>query len=116
MANFQLKEPHRPSHLPEHAQWLSGTESGFWFAIDDHDPEKLHFRIRSYDVSGGVLFDRFYITDKPGFLTNKDYHFTHLSHGQYCSISQNNRLFRFTLLSEENNEGAKSPSSEFRNN
>ena len=116
MYHFQFEEPIRPHHLPSHAQWLSGTESGQWFAIDDHDLEKLHFRIRCYNLNASVLFDRFYISDKAGFLTSEEYEFTHLSQGQYCSITQNNRLFRFTLLSDENNMGIQTPSSEFRNN
>jgi len=116
MINFQYPEPDRPDHLPQHAQWLAGKDNGQWFVIDEHDVKKQLFRIRRYGMDGILQFDRLFLTDQKGFLTNKKYEFTHLSHGQYCSISQNNKLFRFTLLASNSDEGLHIDKSLFGNN
>lgn len=116
MINIQHPEPDRPEHLPEHAQWLAGKDSGQWFVIDENDVDKRLYRIRRYGMDGVVQFDRLFITDQVGFISNKTYEFTHLSHGRYCSISQNNKLFRFTLLQSKSNEGLHIDKSLFGNN
>jgi len=116
MINLQYPEPDRPNHLPEHAQWLAGKDNGQWFVIDGHDIEKQLFRIRRYGKDGTLQFDSLYQTDQHGFVTDKAYEFTHLSHGRYCSISQNNKLFRFTLFQSKNVDGLHIDKSMFGNN
>lgn len=116
MKNFQIPEPERPAHIPEHAQWLAGLENGFWFAIDKLDTREQIYSIRCYEMTGGLKFKRLYKIDRSGFNTKENYEFTHLSHGEYCSISQNNKLYRFSLESKETKDIEKSNPFEFRNN
>lgn len=116
MVNFAIREPSRPSNIPEHAQWLAGIDSGFWFAIDPHDEVKYIYTIYCYEMTGDLKFKRLYVVDHPGFNWKVNYAFTHLSHGQYCSISQNNKLYRFSLLSKDNKDQSKSDHSEIGNN
>lgn len=116
MINLQHPEPDRPEHLPTHAQWLAGSDNGQWFVIDEKEIEKQLYRIRRYGEDGIMQFDRLFITDQLGFVTSKPYSFTHLSHGRYCSISQGNKLFRFTLFQSKTEEGLKVDKSLFGNN
>lgn len=116
MPDYHFKEPLRPLKLPKHSQWLAGLDSGQWFVIDDHDPENRLYRIRSFNSKAQQQFDRIYMCDKNGFQINKSYQFTHLSQGQYCSISQNKKLFRFTLLSQDESLDIHLGSSEIKNN
>ena len=116
MPDYQFKEPSRPGKLPKHSQWLAGIDSGQWFVIDDHDPENLLYRIRSFNSAAQQQFDRIYKCNKNGFQIDKNYQFTHLSQGQYCSISQNKKLFRFTLLQRDESLDIHFASSEIKNN
>lgn len=98
MVNFSVKEPSRPENIPTHAQWLSGKDSGFWFTIDEHDISKLSYTIHCFDQYGNLSFKGLYNVDHPGFNVSEPYSFTHLSHYNYCSISQKNKLYRFTPI------------------
>lgn len=116
MVNFAIIEPDRPAHLPDHAQWLAGIDSGYWFAIDPHDEVRYIYQIYCFEMTGDLKFKRLYVVDHPGFNWKKEYSFTHLSHGQYCSISQNNKLYRFSLLSKGAKDKSNSGHSEIGNN
>jgi len=116
MANFFIKEPHRPAHLPEHAQWLAGKEEGFWFVIDEYSIEDLIYLIKSYAKDGNLRFKGLYNVDHSGFNSQKAYSFTHLSHGKYCSIEQGNKLYRFTPCSNNHKENIGLSNTSARNN
>jgi hypothetical protein len=116
MRSFFIKEPHRPPHLPEHAQWLAGKEEGFWFLIDEYSKEDLLYRIKSYKKDGILRFKGLYKVDHPGFDAQKEYSFTHLSHGKYCSIEQANKLYRFTPCSNANEDASSLKVTHTRNN
>jgi hypothetical protein len=105
MNAFTLKEPFRPDHIPEHAQWLAGKENAFWFTMDIVDPEKCIYEITCFEMDGTLSFKGLYLVDHPGFDPSKKYSFTHLSHYSYCSIEQKNKLYRFSLLHRDSDEG-----------
>lgn len=116
MINIQVPEPDRPDHLPGHAQWLAGKEIGQWFVIDESNMKEQLYRIRRYGMKGKLQYDRIYHVDHPGFNVREKYEFTHLSHGQYCSISQKNKLYRFSLLKQEMSDGKESGTFSIGNN
>jgi hypothetical protein len=116
MINTQFPEPNRPSNLPSHAQWLAGRDTGQWFIIDEHQKGSRLYRIRRIGIKGDLQFDRLFFTDQVGFIVSKPYEFTHLSHGKYCSISQNNKLYRFSLFQSKSEDGLSIDKSTFGNN
>jgi hypothetical protein len=104
MVPFTINEPPRPEHLPSHAQWLAGKNSGCWFSIEKSDLADLHFIICCYNQDTHLSSKGLYKVDHPGFTLDQDYHFTHLSHYKYCSIKQHNKLYRFSLVQKENKD------------
>ncbi|MCB9360835.1 MAG: hypothetical protein H6587_04300 [Flavobacteriales bacterium] len=91
-----LLAPKLPSNLPQTAQWLAGEGAGSWFSIQ---PTANNFEIIRYSPEGKIECEGLFKTENQrGFIIEKDYQFTHLSHCKTVRIFQENTTFVFERI------------------
>ncbi len=93
--------PEKPSNVLDNAQWLSGQGAGVWFSIESTDNVN-EFLIQRFSPNGQLDCKRIFVCEQDGFDTQQSYQFTHISHCAKCRIKQNNQLFVFNWLDNEN--------------
>ena len=89
---MKLEKPNIPSHIPSTSQWLSGIGAGSWFAISK---EGEQYRIKRFSAEGTLECDRLFVSETKGFDIKEIFEFTYLSHCKECTITQNNKTYKF---------------------
>ena len=92
-----INPPIKPTHIPQHVEWLLGQGAGTWFCIDKI---ATNFRIRRYTPEGELDCDRIFKMEENGIVFNieQPYEFTHISHCSKCRIIQNETVFVFNYI------------------
>jgi hypothetical protein len=94
--------PEKPGHIPNNSQWLSGQGAGTWFAIAK--AIDTQYNIKRFTPQGKLDCDRiFELESSPQvFDLNEPYQFTHISHCAKCRILQNDHVFVFNVVLDQN--------------
>ncbi len=91
-------EPPR-GKVPAQAQWLGGVGAGAWFALDQYTGMEMQtFRVRRFDADESLIFDRIFTCSDKSFDAGSPYQFVYDSNAHWCSIMQNEQVYKFTFM------------------
>ncbi len=91
---MSFSPPKKSKNIPAEAQWLGGIGAGSWFCIVK---KESNYQITRYSPKGNVECRGLFSVDDVNFNLNEKYQFTYLSHCSSCSITQNEKQFKFSL-------------------
>ena len=84
----------KPINIEKESQLLEGVGASAWFYLY---VENHRYKIKRYSSEGLLECCEFFIVNDLEFDINIKYRFTYISHCQQCTITQNNKIYIFTL-------------------